>query len=193
MYSSDWNFPSFRNVSRFIDARLQAVSSKNMYSEHGFDPRISPSSGHVPCVPSIMELDAGSAQAHAACPTSCHKSRALMVWHLPSVRRIKSQSSSSSTAFKNASVTQLSCWSFDETDAYASGSQSVLYVGIQLMCIPDAHNPKRVLHMSLESTFSPHEWLFSVCHSWQDQPHLLCCRPMRGLPRRFHSTLFVHF
>ena len=36
-----------RNCSRFSEARLQAVSSRNMYSEHGFDARISPEAGQV--------------------------------------------------------------------------------------------------------------------------------------------------
>ena len=34
-----------RNVIRFSEARLQAVSSRNMYSEHGLDARIGPTSG----------------------------------------------------------------------------------------------------------------------------------------------------
>src|SRR5688500_5058474 len=36
-----------RNVSRLSEARLHAVSSRNMYSEHGFDARISPEAGQV--------------------------------------------------------------------------------------------------------------------------------------------------
>src|SRR5437016_6183904 len=36
-----------RNASRFIDARLQAVSSRNMYSEHGFEARIAPEAAQV--------------------------------------------------------------------------------------------------------------------------------------------------
>ena len=39
--------PSARKAKRFNDARLQAVSSRNMYSEHGFDARIAPSFGQV--------------------------------------------------------------------------------------------------------------------------------------------------
>ena len=35
------------NVIRFRDAKLQAVLSKNIYSEQGFEALISPLSGHV--------------------------------------------------------------------------------------------------------------------------------------------------
>jgi hypothetical protein len=34
-------------VIRFKEARLQAVLSRNMYSEHGFDALISPLAGQV--------------------------------------------------------------------------------------------------------------------------------------------------
>src|SRR3954468_11263639 len=36
-----------RNVNRFKDARLHAVSSKNMYSEHGLEARMAPPFGQV--------------------------------------------------------------------------------------------------------------------------------------------------
>src|SRR5215831_5157556 len=36
-----------RNASRFSEARLHAVSSRNMYSEHGFDALIGPEAGQV--------------------------------------------------------------------------------------------------------------------------------------------------
>ena len=35
------------NASRLSDARLQAVSSRNMYSEHGLEARIGPEAGQV--------------------------------------------------------------------------------------------------------------------------------------------------
>ena len=55
------------NASKFIEARLQAVSSRNMYSEHGLDARIGPDVGHV-CQSFIVVLCCrpGSALAHAA-------------------------------------------------------------------------------------------------------------------------------
>ena len=56
-----------RKVSRFSEARLQAVSSRNMYSEHGLLARIGPLSGQV-CQSLIVVWNwmPGSAQAQAA-------------------------------------------------------------------------------------------------------------------------------
>ncbi|MNT87570.1 hypothetical protein D3C72_2279990 [compost metagenome] len=55
------------NIIRFSEARLQAVSSRNMYSEHGFDARIGPAAGLV-CQSFIVVLKCrpGSADAQAA-------------------------------------------------------------------------------------------------------------------------------
>src|SRR2546423_7445260 len=56
-----------RNVSRLIDARLQAVSSRNMYSEHGLLARIGPEAGQVcQSLTVVWNCRPGSAQAHAA-------------------------------------------------------------------------------------------------------------------------------
>src|SRR5579885_1375802 len=68
------------NASRFSDARLQAVSSRNMYSEHGFDARMGPEAGHV-CQSLMVEWNCrpGSAEAHAAYPIFSHSSRAFTV------------------------------------------------------------------------------------------------------------------
>ena len=56
-----------RNVSKFIDARLQAVSSRNMYSEHGFDALISPEAGQVcQSFTVVWYCRPGSAEAQAA-------------------------------------------------------------------------------------------------------------------------------
>ena len=56
-----------RNGSRLSEARLQAVSSRNMYSEHGFDARIGPAAGQV-CQSLMVVLNwrPGSAEAQAA-------------------------------------------------------------------------------------------------------------------------------
>src|ERR1700731_3154299 len=56
-----------RNASRFSEARLHAVSSRNMYSEHGFDALIGPEAGQV-CQSLMVEwyCRPGSADAHAA-------------------------------------------------------------------------------------------------------------------------------
>ena len=49
-----------RKASRLSEARLQAVSSRNMYSEQGFEARIDPPRGAgVPVVDGGVELDAG--------------------------------------------------------------------------------------------------------------------------------------
>src|SRR5215212_6772714 len=91
-------------VAKLSDARLQAVSSRNIYSEQGFEALMRPSSGHVChslivvsyCVP-------GSAQIHAAQAMRSHKSRALMVLQaFPFVRRFSCQSPSASRAAKNS-------------------------------------------------------------------------------------------
>ena len=58
---------SVRKAIRLIDARLQAVSSRNMYSEQGFEASIRPSAGQV-CQSLIVVSNCtpGSAEAHAA-------------------------------------------------------------------------------------------------------------------------------
>ena len=52
---------------RFIDARLHAVSSRNMYSEHGLEALIGPDCGQV-CQSLIVVWNwmPGSAEAQAA-------------------------------------------------------------------------------------------------------------------------------
>ena len=66
--ASTSNCPALsRNAIRFSEARLQAVSSRNMYSEHGFDARIGPEAGQV-CQSLIVVWNwmPGSAEAQAA-------------------------------------------------------------------------------------------------------------------------------
>src|SRR5215510_10550499 len=106
--SNAWLFSSWK-ASRFSDARLQAVSSRNMYSEHGFEPTIGPDAGQVcQSLTVVWNCSPGSAQAQAAWPIFSHRSRALMVLEiLPGlVRQVRSQSPSASTAFRNSSVTR---------------------------------------------------------------------------------------
>src|ERR687898_2181984 len=68
------------NASRLSDARLQAVSSRNMYSEHGFEARIGPEFGQVcQSLTVVWNCRPGSAQAQAAWPIFSHKSRAFRV------------------------------------------------------------------------------------------------------------------
>src|SRR5690349_4057954 len=86
-------------ASRFMDARLQAVSSRNMYSEHGFEALMRPDSEQV-CHSLIVVsyCTPGSAQAQAASPMRSQSSRALRVLEiLPSVRRTSFQSPLAST------------------------------------------------------------------------------------------------
>ena len=48
LYSTVQDFiPSFKYLRRLIEAKLQAVSSRNIYSEHGLEARIFPSAGQV--------------------------------------------------------------------------------------------------------------------------------------------------
>src|SRR5260370_14483788 len=47
-----------RKLTRLKDARLQAVSSRNMYSEHGFEALIRPVNFDVPFVVGCVELHA---------------------------------------------------------------------------------------------------------------------------------------
>src|ERR1700730_16442916 len=99
----------FWNASRFIEARLQAVSSRNMYSEHGFDARIGPDAGQVcQSFTVVWYCRPGSAQAQAAWPIFSHRSRALTVLAIRPglVRQNRSQLASDSTALRNSSVTR---------------------------------------------------------------------------------------
>ena len=85
---------------------MQAVSSKNMYSEHGLDERIGPPAGQV-CHSFMVVLKCrpGSAEAQAAWPIRSHNSRAGSVFvTLPPMRPVRLQSRSSSTARRKSSV-----------------------------------------------------------------------------------------
>src|SRR3954465_650891 len=88
-------------VSKLMDARLHAVSSRNMYSEHGLDARIGPEAGQVcQSFTVVWNCRPGSAQAQAAWPIFSHRSRAFTVFAiLPGfVRQVRSHSASDSTA-----------------------------------------------------------------------------------------------
>src|SRR5690349_24063454 len=96
----------WRKASRFSDARLHAVSSRNMYSEHGLDARIGPEAGQVcQSLTVVWNWRPGSAQAQAAWPIFSHRSRAFTVLAiLCRVRQNRSQLASASTAFRNSSL-----------------------------------------------------------------------------------------
>src|SRR5688500_20409542 len=72
---SSSNSPSdVKNCARFNDARLQAVSSRNMYSEQGLEALMRPSSGQV--CDSLMVVSyclPGSLQIMAVDGTRAHR------------------------------------------------------------------------------------------------------------------------
>src|ERR1700727_2247057 len=93
---------------RLADARLQAVSSRNMYSEHGLAARMSPDALQV-CQSFMVVLKCrpGSADAQAAWPIFSQRSRALRVLVIfLLVGPIKFQSPSVSTARKKSSFSE---------------------------------------------------------------------------------------
>src|ERR671911_2801434 len=120
--------PSWRrNAIRLSEARLHAVSSRNMYSEHGLDALIRPEFGQV--CHSLMVVSyctPGSALAHAALVILLHSARAGTVFATaPSVRRLSVHSRSSTTCSRNSLVTRTELLEFcPETVRYASESQS---------------------------------------------------------------------
>ena len=78
------------SCSKLSDARLHAVSSRNMYSEHGFEARIAPDCGQV-CQSLIVVWNwmPGSADAQAAKPICSHRSRAFRVFVILLPRRAR--------------------------------------------------------------------------------------------------------
>src|SRR5260370_18993032 len=91
---------ALRNLIRFSDARLHAVSSRNMYSEHGLEALMRPDSGQV-CQSLIVVsyCTPGSAECHAASATLSHSARALtLLAPLPVVRSVSAHCRSASTA-----------------------------------------------------------------------------------------------
>src|SRR5690606_33277409 len=124
--SSFWRSLS-KNLTRLIDARLHAVSSRNMYSEHGFDALMRPLAGQV-CQSLIVVSNwtPGSAHSQAASQMSFQSSRARTFFETArSVRRRSSQTPSFSSASKNALGTRTELLEFwPETVAYASPLKS---------------------------------------------------------------------
>src|SRR5688572_22092488 len=99
--------PGRRNAIRLSEARLHAVSSRNMYSEHGFDALIRPLAGQV--CHSLMVVSnwmPGSAECHAASAIVCQSCQALRTLVLADVRCFRIQSESCSTASRNALLTR---------------------------------------------------------------------------------------
>src|ERR1700691_1172887 len=108
--SSFWS----RNVSRFMDARLQAESSRWTYSLHGLEPLMRPVTGAV-CqrLMVVSYCNPGSAHSQAECAIWRKRSRAGTVRITErSVRAIRSQSPPSITASMNSSVTRTELLAF---------------------------------------------------------------------------------
>src|SRR3954469_23055138 len=110
------NDPSaLRNFMRFSDARLHALSSTCMYSEHGFDALMRPEFGDV-ChwLIVVSYWTPGSAQRQAASAISRISSRAGTgsPTGSPVTREMRCQSSSFSTACMNSSVTRTELLAF---------------------------------------------------------------------------------
>src|SRR5215210_2841167 len=105
---------SFRNLSRFSDARLHELLSRLMYSEQGLDALIRPVSGLV-CQSLIvssywMPGSAHSQAAWAILPNSAFASTVSIT--RPSVRARNPNSWPSSTARMNSSVTRTELLAF---------------------------------------------------------------------------------
>jgi len=93
---------------------LQAVSSRNMYSEQGFEPRIGPSSGQV-CQALTVSWYwmPGSAQAQAAWPTCSQRSAASISFAtVPSLRLTRFHFWPVFTAPRKSSVTRIELFEF---------------------------------------------------------------------------------
>src|SRR3954470_19846761 len=113
------------NFIRFSEARLQAESSRNMYSEHGFEALMRAVFFEVCqrlmvvsyCIP-------GSPHDHVACAILCMMSRALKVETTrPSRTALVEKSPSRSTASMNSSVTRTELFAFwKKMEEYASES-----------------------------------------------------------------------
>src|SRR5438876_11786330 len=105
---------SRRNLRRLIEDRLHALSSMDMYSEHGLDALMRPVFGHV-CQELIVVSywTPGSAHCHAASAMSRSSFRALTVSiTVPSVRAVRFQSPLASHASMKASVTRTELFAF---------------------------------------------------------------------------------
>src|SRR5260370_31673688 len=110
------------NFMRLIEARLQAESLRNMYSEHGLLAWMRSVAGHV-CHSLIVVSNCmpGSPQTCVPSAISCMSSRALKASITdPSRTALVSQTPSSSTARMNSSVTRTLLFEFwKNTDEYA--------------------------------------------------------------------------
>src|SRR3954464_6065770 len=105
---------SSRNLVRLSDDRLQAVSSKNMYSEQGLEALIFPVLEQVCHLLIVLSYcTPGSAHDHAASATVFHKSAASSVSiTAPLVRARVCHLPPASAAFMKSSVTRIELFEF---------------------------------------------------------------------------------
>src|SRR5213078_3080315 len=109
------NSPSSRrNLSRFREARLQAESSIDMYSLHGFDALMRPVFGSVCHLLIVVSYcTPGSAERHAASAIWRRSSFACLAsTTAPSVRAVRFHSASFAAASMKASVTRTELFAF---------------------------------------------------------------------------------
>src|SRR5262245_5841104 len=99
---------------RLSEARLHALSSIDMYSEHGFDALMRLVFGSVCQLLIVVSYwTPGSADSHAACAIWRSRSRASTVsTTAPSVRPVRFHSLLCSAASMNASVTRTELFAF---------------------------------------------------------------------------------
>src|SRR6185503_1132227 len=113
---------SLTNFIRLIDERLHAESSRNMYSEHGFDALMRAVFGHgCHSLTVVSNCMPGSPQMYVPSAIRRIRSRALYVSiTCPVVTALVCQFPSSKTARMNSSVTRTLLFEFwKNTDAYA--------------------------------------------------------------------------
>src|SRR4051812_44345088 len=92
-FTSNTRVCGSKKCARFIEARLQAVLSRNMYSEQGLEALMRPLSGQV-ChsLMVVSNCTPGSAQAQAAKAISSHSfCEATVLVTFPVMRLVSSQ------------------------------------------------------------------------------------------------------
>src|SRR5579875_2374566 len=124
---SNWP-PGVRNLSRLNEARLQAESSRNMYSEQGLEALIRPEFLEVCHLLMVVSYCMpGSPHCQVASAIWCMSSLARKVLTgAPSLTVLVENSPSRSTAVMNSSVTRtelLAFWKKIEVKASLSGPE----------------------------------------------------------------------
>src|SRR5436190_22486301 len=117
--------PSRTNLRRFNEARLQAESSRYMYSLQGFEALMRAVLAEVcQAFTVVAYCRPGSPHSQAAWAMARHSSRAFLVsTGLPSLTALVEKSRSFCTASMNSSVTRTLLFEFwKKTDLYASPS-----------------------------------------------------------------------